>query len=122
MPSLDRVNSFFQEQGQLQPQIGQNYEQPSSQHEYSHENQLWDPQYQQQQYDPSTGQYLDSHIQSQDHVLPEQEPEPVQPERIDDPLNRHLGCPLVAFGFGGNYHRYDASSLHTEGLPTCTIH
>ncbi|KAK3814099.1 MAG: Sec23-binding domain of Sec16-domain-containing protein [Benniella sp.] len=26
---------------------------------------------------------------------------PAEPERIDDPLNRYLGCPLVVFGFGG---------------------
>lgn len=112
MPSLDRMNSFSQEQIQLQPQITQNQEQPYYQQEYS-QNQLWDSQgysndgydYQQQQYDPSTGQYLD-------HTTPEQkqepepvEPEPVEPERIDDPLNRYLGCPLVAFGFGGSYHK-----------------
>jgi hypothetical protein len=122
MASLDRVNSLFQEQAQLQPQIGQNYEQTYSQQEYSHGNQLWDTQYQQQQYDPSTGQYLDNQFQSPDHVVPEQEPEPAEPERIDDPLNRHLGCPLVAFGFGGNCHEYNVWILYAGGPFIRTIH
>ncbi|KAF9998974.1 vesicle coat component, partial [Modicella reniformis] len=106
MPGLDRMNSFSQEQGQLQPQ---HQEQPYFQQEYSPANQLWDPQgysnndnqQQQQHYASFTGQYVDSLFPSQDHLAPELEIDPVVPERINDPLNRHLGCPLVAFGFGG---------------------
>jgi hypothetical protein len=108
MPSLDRMNSYTQEQDQLE-----SYQST----EYAQESQQWDGQgynaatydnQQAQQYDPSTELYIDQQYVQQEQVVFEQESEPVvpEPERIDDPLNRYLGCPLIAFGFGGNYQKF----------------
>lgn len=131
MPSLDRMNSFSFDQQSHQEQQPENYpgysqEDQSYQQEYSQDQQYgydgqqeqydytgeqqgYDQGYDQtgyydesgQYYDPTTGQYIDPYAQQE--VMPEPEPEPVEPEPvgIDDPLNRAFGCPLIAFGFGG---------------------
>ncbi|KAI8362478.1 Sec23-binding domain of Sec16-domain-containing protein [Mortierella sp. GBAus27b] len=94
MPSQDHTHSFSQEYGQYQPQ--------TAQHQEYYNNGGYDYQHQQQQqYDPSTENYSENYLQPQDQSAPEQQPQVTEPERINDPLNRHLGCPLIAFGFGG---------------------
>ncbi|KAI8599847.1 Sec23-binding domain of Sec16-domain-containing protein [Dissophora ornata] len=51
----------------------------------------------------TTGHYVEQQYAQQEQIVPEQESEKAEPEpeRIDDPLNRQSGCPLIAFGFGG---------------------
>lgn len=114
MLSLDRLGSYSQEQNPLESyqSTEQQQQQAYPQGSYGQENQQWASQgydaaayqgYEQQQYDPATGYYADQQYAQYDQVVSKPEPEPVVPEseRIDDPLNRNLGCPLIAFGFGG---------------------
>ncbi|KAG0362449.1 hypothetical protein BGZ54_008620 [Gamsiella multidivaricata] len=81
---------------------------------------------QQQPYDPAFGQYLDqqSSPSDQSNYIPEPAPVAPEPERINDSLNRHLGYPIVAFGFGGNIvswfpctqHNHDSRALKVQKI------